>query len=62
MVAGPRALEAVGVNARPVLVTGAFGLIGSWLVAALLERGIPVVAVRRDEPAVTSLELLVSDL
>lgn len=43
---------------RPVLVTGAFGLVGAWLVAALLERGVPVVALRRDEPAVSALELL----
>jgi CDP-glucose 4,6-dehydratase len=48
----------VAVTPRPVLVTGAFGLIGSWLVGALLERGVPVVAVRRDEPTVSSLELL----
>jgi CDP-glucose 4,6-dehydratase len=40
------------------LVTGAFGLLGSWLVKALLERGARVVALRRDEPALTSLELL----
>jgi CDP-glucose 4,6-dehydratase len=43
---------------RSVLVTGADGLLGAWLVKALLERGGRVVAVRRDQPAVSSLELL----
>jgi CDP-glucose 4,6-dehydratase len=47
-----------GSGGRPVLVTGAYGLIGAWLVRALLERGVRVVAVRRDEPAVSTLELL----
>ena len=41
-----------------MLVTGADGLVGAWLVKALLERGARVVAVRRDQPAVSSLELL----
>jgi CDP-glucose 4,6-dehydratase len=36
---------------RPVLVTGAQGFIGSWLVEALLERGAEIVALVRDEPA-----------
>jgi CDP-glucose 4,6-dehydratase len=48
----------VAVNAGPVLVTGAHGLIGAWLAKALLERGAHVVAVRRDEPAADSLALL----
>jgi CDP-glucose 4,6-dehydratase len=48
----------VGLSARPVLVTGGFGLIGSSVVAALVSLGVPVVAVRRDEPAVSALELL----
>jgi CDP-glucose 4,6-dehydratase len=43
---------------RSVLVTGAYGLLGSWLVSALLERGARVVAIRRDEPAVSGLALL----
>ncbi len=59
MGAGAGPLEAVDVSpSRPVLVTGAFGLIGAWLVRALLGRGVPVVALRRDEPARSSLELL----
>jgi CDP-glucose 4,6-dehydratase len=51
-------VEAVELNGRSVLVTGADGLLGSWLVAALLERGARVVALRRDEPAETGLQLL----
>ena len=51
-------MEAVDLSGRSVLVTGGFGLLGSWLVKAMLERGAHVVAVRRDEPSVTSLELL----
>ena len=43
---------------RSVLVTGAHGLLGSWLVGALLEAGARVVAVRRDEPAINGLALL----
>lgn len=43
---------------RSVLVTGAYGLLGSWLVAALLENRARVVALRRDEPAVSGLELM----
>jgi CDP-glucose 4,6-dehydratase len=42
---------------RSVLVTGAHGLLGSWLCAALLGDGHRVVVLRRDEPAVTALEL-----
>jgi CDP-glucose 4,6-dehydratase len=49
---------AEGVRGHSVLVTGAHGLLGSWLVKALLEGGANVVALRRDEPAVSSLELL----
>ena len=41
-----------------MLVTGAHGLLGAWLVKALLDAGVRVVAVRRDEPAASTLELL----
>lgn len=41
-----------------VLVTGADGLLGAWLLKALLERGAKVVVVRRDEPALSSLVLM----
>lgn len=51
-------MEALALSGRSVLVTGAHGLLGSWLVKALLEGGARVVALRRDEPAVSSLELL----
>jgi CDP-glucose 4,6-dehydratase len=42
---------------RSVLVTGAHGLLGSWMCAALLEGGARVAVIRRDEPAVSALEL-----
>ena len=35
-------------NGRSVFVTGAYGLLGSWLVRALLERGADVTVLRRD--------------
>ncbi len=43
---------------RSVLVTGAHGLLGSWLTLALLDAGARVVVIRRDEPVVTALELM----
>jgi CDP-glucose 4,6-dehydratase len=46
----------VDLNGRSVLVTGAYGLLGSWLVKALLERGARVCVVRRDQPALTALQ------
>jgi CDP-glucose 4,6-dehydratase len=44
------------VSGRAVLVTGAYGLLGSWLVKALLERGCAVTVLRRDEPVRSALE------
>lgn len=41
-----------------VLVTGGDGLIGAWLVKALLERGARVVVIRRDTPVVSALAQL----
>jgi CDP-glucose 4,6-dehydratase len=51
-------MEAVELNGRTVLVTGAHGFLGAWLVKALLAEGVRVVAVRRDQPAISTLELL----
>jgi CDP-glucose 4,6-dehydratase len=44
-------------RANPVLVTGAYGLVGSRLVAALIERGAQVVVLKRDDVAASALEL-----
>ena len=51
----PRALEGVGVSANPqfwrdrsVLVTGATGLVGSWLTRSLVDAGADVVCLVRD--------------
>jgi CDP-glucose 4,6-dehydratase len=38
-----------------VFVTGGYGLLGTWLVRALLERGERVVVLRRDEPSAVVL-------
>jgi CDP-glucose 4,6-dehydratase len=45
----------VELSARSVLVTGAYGLLGSWLVKGLLERGARVCAVRFERPALSAL-------
>lgn len=42
---------------QSVFVTGAFGLVGSWLVKALLDDGAHVTVLRRDAVAVSALEL-----
>jgi CDP-glucose 4,6-dehydratase len=47
-----------GAAGRVALVTGAHGLLGGWLVAALLTEGARVVAIRRDEPVASTLDLL----
>jgi CDP-glucose 4,6-dehydratase len=41
--------EPAGVDGRSVLVTGAYGLLGSWLVNALVAGGARVTVVRRDD-------------
>src|SRR5579871_6004319 len=43
--------------ARSVFVTGAYGLLGSWLVKALLDRGAVVTVLRRDDVVASALEL-----
>ena len=49
---GSRALEGLGVSGfwqdRPVLVTGATGLVGAWLTRRLLNAGADVVCLVRD--------------
>jgi CDP-glucose 4,6-dehydratase len=42
---------------RSAFVTGAHGLLGAWLVTGLLERGVRVTVLRRDEPAQSALAL-----
>jgi CDP-glucose 4,6-dehydratase len=48
----------VGLSGRSVLVTGAYGLLGSWLVKALLEAGASVTVIRRDHAPRSALSLL----
>jgi CDP-glucose 4,6-dehydratase len=60
---GRRSVEAVDLIAAPpaprsVLVTGAHGMLGAWLTAALLDAGHGVVTIRRDTAAPSTLELL----
>jgi CDP-glucose 4,6-dehydratase len=43
------AVEDVGLTGRSVLVTGAYGLLGGWLVRGLLDAGARVTVLRRDE-------------
>ncbi|MGZ6695306.1 MAG: NAD-dependent epimerase/dehydratase family protein [Solirubrobacteraceae bacterium] len=42
---------------RSVLVTGAYGLLGSWLTRALLDRGARVAVLRRDDAPASALTL-----
>jgi CDP-glucose 4,6-dehydratase len=51
-------VEAVELSAHRVLVTGAYGLLGSWLVRALVASGASVVVLRRDDPARSALRLM----
>lgn len=46
-----------GVVVSRAFVTGGYGLLGTWLVRALLERGDAVTVLRRDEPAASALAL-----
>jgi CDP-glucose 4,6-dehydratase len=50
-------VEAVELSSRRVLVTGAYGLLGGWLTAALVEGGARVTVVRRDEQPRSALVL-----
>lgn len=49
------AVEAVDLSGSSALVTGAYGLLGSWLVKRLLELGARVCVIRRDRRALTAL-------
>src|SRR5581483_3839430 len=53
-------MEAVDVSlsGHRVLVTGGYGLLGSWLVRELLAQGAAVAVLRRDDPARTALRLM----
>jgi CDP-glucose 4,6-dehydratase len=48
----------VELSGRSVLVTGAYGLLGGWLVKALVEAGARVVAIRRDDNVGSPLEVM----
>src|SRR5213592_4284212 len=56
---GERAVEGVGVTfaGRACLVTGAYGLLGPWLVRALLGEGASVTVVRHDRRGRSALVL-----
>jgi CDP-glucose 4,6-dehydratase len=47
----------VNADGRIAFVTGAYGLLGCWLVKALLEAGVEVVALKRDRAPVSALAL-----
>ncbi|MEA2211144.1 MAG: hypothetical protein QOF83_1092 [Solirubrobacteraceae bacterium] len=51
-------METVELDGRTTLVTGAHGLLGAWLVIALLQARVRVVVVRRDVPVATGLGLM----
>lgn len=48
-------MEDLALNRHRVLVTGAYGLIGSWLVRTLLQGGATVCVIRRDRPVLSAL-------
>ncbi|HWC86001.1 MAG TPA: NAD-dependent epimerase/dehydratase family protein [Solirubrobacteraceae bacterium] len=50
-------MEALALSARSVLVTGAYGLLGGWLTAALVQGGARVTVIRRDEQPRSALAL-----
>jgi CDP-glucose 4,6-dehydratase len=51
-------VEALELSGHSVLVTGAYGLLGTWLVKSLLAGGARVVVIRRDQPARSALRLM----
>ena len=50
-------VNAGALHGRSVLVTGAYGLLGSWLVKRLVDAGAVTTVLRRDRVACSSLEL-----
>lgn len=54
--AGAAPSPSESLDGHSVLVTGAYGLLGSWLVRELLERGARVCVIRRDKPALSALQ------
>jgi CDP-glucose 4,6-dehydratase len=48
----------VELSTRAVLVTGAHGLLGSWLTVALVAEGHTVVVIKRDQPVASAFDLL----
>ncbi len=48
-------MEDLDLSSHRVLVTGAYGLIGSWLTAALVDLGARVCVIRRDRPLLSAL-------
>ena len=51
-------MEDLGLSGSSVLVTGAHGFLGAWLVQSLLSLGARVVTIRQDERVVSTLEAL----
>jgi CDP-glucose 4,6-dehydratase len=52
-----RAVSGETLQGRSVLVTGAYGLVGSWLAKALIARGARTTVLKRDEVVASALEL-----
>jgi CDP-glucose 4,6-dehydratase len=50
-------VEDVGLTSRSVFVTGAYGLLGSWLVKALVDAGAVVTVLRRDSVVRSALTI-----
>jgi CDP-glucose 4,6-dehydratase len=48
----------MNLSGSSVLVTGGHGLLGAWTIRDLLEQGVRVVAIKRDEPAASTLAML----
>jgi CDP-glucose 4,6-dehydratase len=54
---GVTGVSGAGLSGHRAFVTGAYGLLGTWLVRALLDAGAHVVALKRDEPAISALTI-----